>query len=204
MIFRLNRSKPQDTHALSDLEIVAAYKETEDAELVGELFERYTHWIFGVCFKYLKEHSAAEDAVIQIFEKLLTDLKKYEIQHFRGWLHQVARNHCLMILRKQKHTTTSLDDVEWEPSEHPFEEQEGKQQEAQLTQLEAGISQLGAEQKRCIELFFLQEKSYKEIEELTGFTNKQVKSYIQNGRRNLKKWMGVLPMLIAVVIAIRY
>lgn len=196
MFLRLSKkSAPTTTHALSDLELVEMYRKTEDGELVGELFERYTHWIFGVCLKYLKDEDEAKDAVLQIFEKLLVDLKKHEIQYFRGWLQQVARNHCLMKLRRKNPVSVSLNDVEWEPAVHPNGYDEKAEKEVQLNQLEEGIAQLNEEQKRCVELFFLEEKSYKEIEDLTGFTNKQVKSYIQNGRRNLKKWMGVLPAL---------
>lgn len=196
----LRISSPQKARAeQSDQELIAAYQATEDGELVGLLFERYTHWIYGLCLKYLKDEEPAKDAVLQIFEKLLTDLKKHNIQHFRPWLHQVARNYCLMQLRKKNPVSTSLSDVEWEPEEHHYEERAASEQtEMRLNQLEAGIAQLNSEQRQCIELFFLQEKSYKEIEAQTGFTARQVKSYIQNGRRNLKKWMGVLPVLIAL------
>mgnify|MGYP006267250949 CR=1 FL=1 len=199
MFLRVSSPKNAPAEALSDQELIASYRETDESEQVGVLFERYTHWIYGVCLKYLKDEELAKDAVLQIFEKLLTELKKHEIQNFRPWLHQVARNHCLMHLRKKNPVSASLSDMEWEPEEHPDTERETKEQtEVQLNQLEEGIAQLNPEQRQCIELFFLKEKSYKEIEAQTGFTNKQVKSHIQNGRRNLKKWMGVLPMLIAL------
>jgi RNA polymerase sigma-70 factor (ECF subfamily) len=52
--------------------------------------------------------------------------------------------------------------------------------------LEKCIETLGDEQKQCVKLFYLQEKCYKEITESTGFDMNKVKSYIQNGKRNLK------------------
>lgn len=196
MFLRISSTRKKEEQEQSDQELIAAYKKDGDGYWVGLLFERYTHWVFGTCLKYLKDEDQAKDAVLQIFEKLLTDLQKHEVQYFRGWLHQVARNHCLMQLRKKNPVSASLSDMEWEPESHLIDERQEKEEtEVRLNQLEEGIAQLNEEQRRCVELFFLEEKSYKEIEELTGFSPKQVKSYIQNGRRNLKKWMGVLPML---------
>src|SRR3954469_20909800 len=85
--------------SLDDLQLVARYKETGDNALVGELHNRHTHLIFGTCMKYLKDEDEAQDASMQIFEKLLIDLKKHEIQQFKGWLHMVCKNYCLMQLR---------------------------------------------------------------------------------------------------------
>jgi RNA polymerase sigma factor (sigma-70 family) len=48
------------------------------------------------------------------------------------------------------------------------------------------IDQLKDEQKECIKLFYLEEKCYQEIAESTSYELKKVKSYIQNGKRNLR------------------
>ena len=48
------------------------------------------------------------------------------------------------------------------------------------------LEELNPEQKQCLILFYLEKKSYQEISENTGFSLMQVKSYIQNGKRNLK------------------
>ncbi|MFL5763834.1 MAG: RNA polymerase sigma factor [Bacteroidia bacterium] len=174
-----------------DLELVAQYKQTGDNSLVGELFQRYTHLIFGVCMKYLKDEDEAQDASMQIFEKLLTDLKKHEIQQFKGWLHMVCKNYCLMQLRagasRLKRTKEMQKDLksfmESPPEMHLTVE---NTKEIQLTFMEECLKGLNNEQKICVELFFLQEKSYQEVTELTNYSMNNVKSYIQNGKRNLK------------------
>lgn len=181
-------------HTFSDSELISQYKETNDSAIVGVLFQRYTHLIFGVCVKYLKDEDEAQDASMQLFEKLLVDLKKHDIQQFKAWLHMVCKNYCLMQLRsgatRLKHAKEMHKDfaviMESEQELHLTPQ---NLKEIQLTQMEECIKGLNAEQKLCIELFFLQEKSYQEVAEVTNFTMNNVKSYLQNGKRNLKNCM---------------
>lgn len=192
---------------LSDLELVHQYRETGDNHYVGELFERYTHLVFGVCLKYLKNEAQSKDAVIQIFEKLLKDLKKHQIENFKSWLHRVSQNHCLMFLRKQQsqqkhqdeYKKNQLSDVENTSFWHLDNEADKK--EEKLQELEAALQKLKTEQKRCIELFYLEEKSYQEITEITGFSLKEVKSHLQNGKRKLKLELSTFSIFGLVVWA---
>ena len=175
----------------NDLELVAKYKQTNDNVFVGVLFQRYTHLIFGVCMKYLKDEEDAEDASMQIFEKLLVDLKKHEVQQFKAWLHMVCKNYCLMQLRsgasKLKHEREMhKDELAFMESNHDLHLIYENHKEIQLTQMEECIKVLNNEQRLCVELFYLQEKSYQEVSEMTNFSMNNVKSYIQNGKRNLK------------------
>lgn len=178
-------------HTLDDLQLIARYRQTGDNNCVGILFQRYTHLIFGVCMKYLKDEDDSKDASMQIFEKLLLDLKKHEVQQFKAWLHMVCKNYCLMQLRsgsaKLKHDKELYKDtlavMETDPYSHHGSEE---LKEIRLTRMEECIRQLNAEQRLCVELFYLQEKSYSEITETTSFSMNNVKSYIQNGKRNLK------------------
>lgn len=155
-------------------------------EAMGILFERYQHLAFGVCIKYLKNAESARDATMQIFEKLLNDLHRHDVQLFRAWLHKVAQNHCLMILRKEKHLVRSVDvfpeySVEYHDTSHPVREKEEL-----LTRMEGALDGLNEDQKKCVTLFYLEKKSYQDIMAETGYTFLQVKSFIQNGKRNLK------------------
>ena len=175
----------------SDLELISSYKETADKEIIGFLFEKYTHLVFGVCMKYLKDEDEAKDAVMQIFEKLITDLKKHEINQFKGWLHSVSKNYCLMQLRSDKNRAGKEQELKKEFKsfvESGFEVHltDVPDKEKQLTLLEEAIKTLKEDQKLCIELFYLREKSYHEIVELTGYSLNNVKSHIQNGKRNIK------------------
>jgi RNA polymerase sigma factor (sigma-70 family) len=170
-----------------DAELIAQYRKSNNTKLVGELFNRYAHLVYGVCLKYLKKPADAEDAAMKIFEKLLEDLKNHEVQNFQSWLHIVSKNHCLMDLRKRANSSPTVD---FESASYHITDvsnvEEVELKEEQLNGLEKAIHQLNEEQKNCIELFYLQEKCYQEVAEITGYTIKQVKSYIQNGKRNLK------------------
>jgi len=187
--------KAKNIQALSDNELLAQFKKSGDNSLVGELYKRYSHLVFGVCLKYLKNEDEAKDAVLQIFENLLEDLKKHEISNFKSWLHSVARNHSLMFLRKQQTQQKRVNEYEavYEPEESfdtPFAVHDKLEKEVMLTKLEEAITQLKDEQRICIELFFLEEKCYNEVADITGYDIKKVKSYIQNGKRNLANIMS--------------
>lgn len=177
---------------LSDLELVVRYKQSGKAHYAGVLFQRYTHLIFGICLKYLKNEEDGKDAVMDIFEQITVALLKHEVSNFKSWLHTLTRNHCLMKLRQPEvkrtitHDFTEADEnliVENAETEHLLE---GDEREAQLRHLPEALNQLNAEQKVCLELFYLQDKSYQEVADATGYNLNQVKSYIQNGKRNLK------------------
>jgi RNA polymerase sigma factor (sigma-70 family) len=174
----------------ADDELLLLYKETGDMLYLGELYERYMHLVFGVCMKYFRNEEESKDMTMQIFEKLAVECRKGEVKNFSGWLHVLARNECLMQLRsaKYKHEKGAQDlneeiIMEREPLVHHTEEED---LEASLQEIERGVETLPPEQKEAITLFYIQQKSYKEIAELTGWELTKVKSYIQNGKRNLK------------------
>ncbi|MCD6063481.1 MAG: polymerase, sigma-24 subunit, subfamily [Flavipsychrobacter sp.] len=174
-----------DYKKLSDEELVFRYAHRNEQAAINCLFERYGHQVFGVCVKYLHSSEAAKDAMQQVFIKLLEDLRKFEIQHFKSWLYQVSKNHCLMQLRKpipviNNQFADIADMASHNELHYKIEE------EKLYDKLEAFIGQLGSEQKTCIEMFYLQKLTYAEIAAKTGYAVSQVKSAIQNGRRNLK------------------
>ncbi len=183
--------KREKLEKLPDEEIISIYKQKKETEILEVLFDRYLHLVFGVCMKYLKNTEDAKDAGMEIFESLIESLLEHEIKNFTPWLHTVSRNHCLMKLRKkvpEQHYEDQLSGikeseklVEYAPELHLFNEKEYK-----LAELEKALEQINKSQQACIRFFFLENKSYTEIAELTGFNLKQVKSHLQNGKRNLK------------------
>jgi RNA polymerase sigma factor (sigma-70 family) len=170
----------------TDEALISLYKKTGALEIVGVLFNRYMALTFGVCLKYLKDREESRDAAMQIFEKLITTLKEHEISQFKGWLYVTARNHCLMQLRSKK--GKNFEEISPFVMETGQEThlQDGPEKEINLTKLEKCIETLGKEQKQCVQLFYLEQKCYKEITETTGYDLNKVKSHIQNGKRNLK------------------
>lgn len=172
---------------ITDNELLQRYVQTNDNKWLGILLQRYTMLLLGVCMKYLKDENEAQDAVQQVFIKVIQEVHKYRIDYFKSWLYMVAKNHCLTSLRDKRrtipealtdnHTFTLPDDVD---NDIALTEQ------VSTEMLATALEQLSEEQKQCVNLFYLQKRSYAEISSATGFTLKQVKSYIQNGKRNLK------------------
>lgn len=170
---------------ITDAELLANYAADGNQEWIGILLERYTLLLFGVCMKYLKDEHAAKDGVQQIFLKVLTEVSKYRIEYFKSWLYMVAKNHCLLRLRNE--SGKKLKEVPEYLVATPADDQSDLlQNELAYDKLEEAINELGAEQRQCVILFFLKKNSYNQIVEKTGFSLLQVKSYIQNGKRNLK------------------
>lgn len=171
---------------LTDAELIVQYKLTGESTWLGILYTRYTSLVYGVCLKYLKDRDDAKDGVMQLYEKLTETLKTHEVQHFKSWLYVTARNQCLMQLRSKKGKFTeeiSPFVVETAPELHL---EDGAELETNLGKLEQCINKLNPEQKICVRLFYLEEKCYKEIAQVTGYDLNQVKSFIQNGKRNLR------------------
>jgi len=172
--------------ALADEELLAAFKENADQEMLAQLYVRYTDLVYGVCMKYLKDAEASKDAVMNIYQELLTKLQTNEVSNFKSWLYVVAKNFCLMQLRKEKKMVT----VEFTPTvmqSENFEHLDNVlEKENELKRLEFCVEHLPDEQKQSIRLFYLENKCYNEIVEQTGIEWNKVRSLIQNGRRNLK------------------
>ncbi|MGZ3838276.1 MAG: RNA polymerase sigma factor [Flavisolibacter sp.] len=170
---------------ITDAALLERYYADANQEWVGILLERYTLLLLGVCMKYLKNETEAKDSVQQIFLKVLTEISKYRIEYFKSWLYMVAKNHCLMKLRDKGFKGTKvLTDQEWIHTEPSREEL--WQDEQTYNHLENALQELSTEQRQCVILFYLKKNSYQQIAEKTGYTLLQVKSYIQNGKRNLK------------------
>ncbi len=173
-------------YQLSDNELHLSYKLEDNKEALGVLFDRYYHTVYGVCLKYLEDSEKAKDAAMSIFEKLIKDLKEHDIEYFKAWLYMVSKNYCLMQLRKKTPLTKQLENVEPFVMETDDTIHHIREQEMQLDAMHTYLHELPTEQKKCIELFYLQKKTYNDICTETGFTFMQVKSFIQNGKRNLK------------------
>ena len=175
----------------NDAELINRYKIFSDKQALGELYKRYTHLVLGVCMHYFKDRDLAKDMVLQIFEKLFTELEKREIENFKVWLSFVTRNYCISELRRRQ--TQLIREAQYHMdvktlSAEPDDEDDFRQEE-KVGKLKSALSALNPFQKKCIELFYLENMSYNQIVELTGFSANEVKSHIQNGKRNLKMFL---------------
>ncbi|MFO7863802.1 MAG: sigma-70 family RNA polymerase sigma factor [Salinivirgaceae bacterium] len=182
----LKNNKPTNK---SDEELLKSYLKTGNMEALGELYNRYLHLVYGVCLKYFADGDKSQDAVIDIFEKLVIDVERFEIKNVKSWLYVITKNHCLMALRKEntnrkrneKYLSSEI--MESTTQLHPIDEPDALDKEKRLLDC---IEKLKTEQRKCISLFYFDSKCYKEIAQTLKTSEQKVKSGIQNGKRNLK------------------
>ncbi len=175
----------EDFSHITDEELLGRFYQSGNNEWLGVLLERYTLLLFGTCMKYLKNETAAKDAVQQVFLKVITELAKYKVTYFKSWVYLVAKNHCLMQLRN-KGKVILKEDMPDITSHEDLDIAELLHKEKYVVLLKESIAALSEEQNICVTLFYLEDKSYQEIAGQTGYEMMKVKSYIQNGKRNLK------------------
>ena len=179
----MNSTKNQD---ITDQQLLAKFNEDHDNKWLGILLQRYTLLLLGVCMKYLKNEELAKDGVQQIFLKVITELPKYKVEYFKSWIYMVAKNHCLMQLRNKTGRNTMEISDKIITKEEVADKDKLLENEKSYEMMSVALTELNTEQYQCVTLFYLQKKSYLEICETTGFSMMQVKSHIQNGKRNLK------------------
>jgi RNA polymerase sigma-70 factor (ECF subfamily) len=172
---------------IEDKELLTKYYSDGNNQWLGILLQRYTMLLLGVCMKYLKNEEEAKDSVQQIFLKALTELQKYKVEYFKSWVYMIAKNYCLMKIRDSHGKIPVELTDKMAPEEQGFERKTALlEKEKALTLIEHSLAELHDEQKQCVTLFYLQKKSYQQIADITGYNLLQVKSFIQNGKRNLK------------------
>jgi len=191
MTFTNLHTKDNKFSAIMDEELIVMFRNQGRMEVLGELYRRYAHLVLGVCIKYLKDQEEAHDATMQIFEKLISDLKTSRVENFKPWLYMVAKNFCLMEIRKDASKQRHLEVIREQSDENFVEIWEelhlnDVDDQKRLAALHQAITQLNQEQRTCVRLIYLENKSYKEIADITGMDINHVKSHIQNGKRNLK------------------
>lgn len=171
---------------IEDIELLNKFYADGNNQWLGILLERYTLLLFGLCMKYLRDEEEAKDAVQQIFLKVITEIPKYKVSYFKSWLYMIAKNLCLMKIRDADGRVPVEISDKIASTEEMSAKTELLEKDLRLCLIEEGLNELNDEQKQCVTLFYLQKKSYQEITDLTGLNLLQVKSYIQNGKRNLK------------------
>lgn len=173
---------------ISDELLVDQYIETNNKELIAVLFERYTHLVYGICLNYLQDSDQCKDAVMEIFESLFHKLAIHKVHNFRNWLYSVARNHCLMALRKSGSFNRVKDRFQDEVGETEMSGFIDEDDELLFNKemIFSAVDKLNHEQGTCIRLMYIDDKTYRDISDLTGYSINEVKSHIQNGKRNLK------------------
>ena len=171
---------------IGDAELLSKFYADHNNEWLGILLQRYTMLLLGVSMKYLKNEEEAKDAVQQVFLKVINELHKYKVEYFKSWIYMIAKNHCLMKLREKGKYTAEINERIMATPDESEDTKEFVEKDKMLSNMAVALQQLNKEQQLCITLFYLEKKSYQEITEITTWSLMQVKSHIQNGKRNLK------------------
>jgi RNA polymerase sigma-70 factor (ECF subfamily) len=169
-----------------DAELVSLYQQDQRQEVLAQLYLRYSDLVYGTCVKYLKDQEIAKDAVMNIYQELLVKLKTHPVENFKSWLYVFTKNHCLMQLRKDKKMTIVEFQPEFMQSEEFSHLDVVMEKEQQYDRLGNCMDQLQEEQRVSVRMFYLENKCYNEISDITGYEWNKVRSLIQNGKRNLK------------------
>lgn len=171
---------------LIDEELLDFYKKESQSEYFAELYKRYIPLVYGLSLKYLGNKDDAQDAVMDVYEEVSKKVFQYEIGNFRTWLYSVAKNHCFGKLRKENKTVMLNIEQAVMENEDNFTLLDGDKSVEEEKALNYCLNELNKEQRKSIDLFYFENKSYADIVDITGFALEKVKSYIQNGKRNLK------------------
>ena len=183
------KPNPGKYHDISDSELLAKFYEDHDNEWLGILLQRYTMLLLGVSMKYLKNEEEAKDCVQQVFLKAINELHKYRVEYFKSWIYMIAKNYCLMQLRDKGKHTAEINEKLMGAADENEEKDKFVEKDRVLTNMAQALQQLNKEQQLCVTLFYLEKKSYQEITEMASYSLMQVKSHIQNGKRNLRLLM---------------
>lgn len=181
--------QPDKYDHISDTELLQNFYKDHNNKWLGILLPRYTLLLLGVCMKYMKNEEDARDCVQYIFLKVISELHKYKVDYFKSWIYMIAKNHCLMKLRGNKNILTEMKENMMPVEKEPFDKDDLIEKDRLLIKMQESVKKLNPEQQQCVNLFYLEKKSYAEVAEITGFTLLQVKSHLQNGKRNLKMLM---------------
>ena len=176
----------ESDYDITDSELLKRFYSDGNNKWLGILLPRYTVMLLGVCMKYLKNEEDAKDCVQQVFLKVISELPKYKVEYFKSWIYMVAKNHCLMKLRGEKNYPVEITENLLQTEATPEDRKKHHEKEELLTSLEEALKDLNEEQRKCVDLFYLQKKSYSEVAEITGYSMLQVKSHLKNGKRKLK------------------
>jgi RNA polymerase sigma-70 factor (ECF subfamily) len=194
--FRHKKTSDQKLSGIGDEQLLFHYRETKDPVFLEEVFSRYTHMVFGLCMKILDDEDAAKDQAMQVLERLLNDEVTANIKNLKNFLYRVATNDCLLAQRKQKLfedfsqeelKKISSGFMEFDDLEHHYNRED---LEWRLKMLKNAIRKLSDEQRTCLKLAYLKDKTYQEVASVTGYSMAEVKSHIQNAKRNLKIYFG--------------
>ena len=154
---------------------------------MSDFFVLYREDVLGLCYYYTRDVELSKDLTMDTFETYLKRGKKGPvINDIKSYLLGIARNLCMAHFKKSKRTQ-SIEESVLQFME--YEDENAPNGEEVIDRLMMSMCKLTTDQRRCVELFFIKGCSYNQISKKLNFSYNEVKSFIQNGKRNLKKLM---------------
>ena len=147
-----------------------------DDEAFTELYEKYFPPVYGMIFARLKDVTAADDVVSEIFMKVALNLDSHDKKYaFSTWLFTIARNTLADYYRRQirrfEESWDAFLEREAPISEQPEEKLLASERTEELLRAVGKLTEL---QRRIIELKYWSELSNVEIAEILGLSASNV------------------------------
>jgi RNA polymerase sigma-70 factor, ECF subfamily len=188
-----------------DARLMHAYKKG-DAKAFERLLQRHKKPVYNFCLRMLQERSAAEDAMQEVFLRVVRSAKDWQQNaKFTTWLYTIARNHCIDALRKAGHRKTASLDQTFEEGEEQgptlgdrlgdeesITPDRGAESARLRRKLTEAIASLSEEQR---EVFVMREYAgmpFKDIATVVGVPENTVKSRMRYALEHLKSHLAKL------------
>jgi RNA polymerase sigma-70 factor, ECF subfamily len=174
------------TQDVNDREVILRCRKG-DIEAFGELVEKYQRSLYTVVYRLVRDSSDADDITQTAFIKAYENLSRYKTEYpFFSWIHRIAVNEALNILRKRRRNTALTDTYETTEDDPETDYVRNELQQ----QVDRALERLTPESQVIIVLRHFGELSYAEIGEILDIPEKTVKSRLFSARQSLRSYLS--------------
>lgn len=154
------------------------------------LFYKMRDKLFRYALRFVKESETAEDVIQDVMVKLWQKRQEADsIENLEAWLMVLTRNRSLDILRRDKEKMVNVDEAYGISDKAPIPDKLMEQTDL-LNQLNICLDQLPEKQRQIFHLREIEQLSYDEIVQVTGFTLDDVKVSLFRARKHIQRMLS--------------
>jgi RNA polymerase sigma-70 factor (ECF subfamily) len=173
---------------ISEEEQVIAAIRSGDSSAFKKIVDHYQDMVYTICIRLVKNSMIAEELAQDSFLKAFRNIHSYRGESkFSTWLYRIAYNTCLSSFRKN-----TVDEIEFQDYNADSQENDGlKSLETEDRDLELKrlLVRLKEDEQLLIQLFYLEELSIKEIADVVGMTESNIKVKLHRSKQKLKEFI---------------